>query len=261
MEHRSRPGRWSPTSATWDDALDINVYGEVVHHLNDLGAVITQAGHGTSQQGFQAEWREIGLFIFDGDLLSHYELFDEADLDGAIQKFEQLSTPAPTAENSASKVAERFMSHYAKGDWGAIAEILASNFASDDRRRVVGAGIRQGPDAQIEDMRAMTDLAITKITATAVAVRGERLCSFEPPTDPDQGPGVILTEVLAIVEIDTEERVFALISFDHDDIDAAFEELDTRYGAGEAATHAHTWSMITQTQAAYNQREIPDDYR
>ena len=32
--------------------------------------------------------------------------------------------------------------------------------------------------------------------------------------------------------------------FDLDDIDAAFEELDARYLAGEAAAHAHTWSVI-----------------
>ena len=89
----------------WDDAPDINVYSEVVHRLNNLGAVITQVGHGTSQQGFQAEWREIGIFTFDGDLLSRYELFDEADLVTALARFDQLSRPAPRLENAASQVA------------------------------------------------------------------------------------------------------------------------------------------------------------
>ena len=31
--------------------------------------------------------------------------------------------------------------------------------------------------------------------------------------------------------------------FDLDDFDAAFEELDARYLAGEAAAHAQTWSL------------------
>ncbi len=35
--------------------------------------------------------------------------------------------------------------------------------------------------------------------------------------------------------------------FDPDDIDAAFEELDARYLAGEAAAHARTWSAVTQS--------------
>ena len=86
---------------------DIHVYVEVVHRLDNLGAVITQAGHGTSQEGFQAEWREIGIFVFDGDLLSRYELFDEADLDAALARFDELQPQAPRLENAASQV-QRF---------------------------------------------------------------------------------------------------------------------------------------------------------
>ena len=43
--------------------------------------------------------------------------------------------------------------------------------------------------------------------------------------------------------------------FDPDDIDAAFEELDARYVAGEAAAHAHTWSVMARVYAALNRRE------
>ena len=45
--------------------------------------------------------------------------------------------------------------------------------------------------------------------------------------------------------------------FDLDDIDAAFEELDARYLAGEAAAHAHTWSVIAGAYAALNRHELP----
>ena len=47
-----------------------------------------------------------------------------------------------------------------------------------------------------------------------------------------------------IVEVDADDRIAARIWFDVDDIDAAFEELDTRYLAGEAAAHSHTWSLV-----------------
>ncbi len=64
-------------------------------------------------------------------------------------------------------------------------------------------------------------------------------------------------EVLTIVEIDADDRIVARVAFDADDIDAAFEELDARYLAGEAAAHAHTWSVIARTYAAFNRRELP----
>ena len=41
----------------------------------------------------------------DGDLISRCELFDEADLDTALAKFEQLNRPAPPLENAATRVA------------------------------------------------------------------------------------------------------------------------------------------------------------
>ncbi len=63
--------------------------------------------------------------------------------------------------------------------------------------------------------------------------------------------------MLGIVEIDADDRIVARIVFDPDDIDAAIEELDARYLAGEAAPYAHTWSVITRFNAAFNRREIP----
>ena len=35
------------------------MYIEAVHRLNDLGAVVTLAAHGTSHEGFDAEWRAV----------------------------------------------------------------------------------------------------------------------------------------------------------------------------------------------------------
>ncbi len=64
------------------------------------------------------------------------------------------------------------------------------------------------------------------------------------------------TEMLAIGEIDADERLVASVTFDLDEIDAAFAELDARYIAGEAAAHAHTWSVIARTTAAFNRHEI-----
>ena len=68
--------------------------------------------------------------------------------------------------------------------------------------------------------------------------------------------------MLNIVEIDADERIAARVTFDPDDIDAAFAELDARYLAGEAAAHAHTWSVIAadlrRVQPARTPATTPD---
>ena len=67
-------------------------YIEAVHQLRALGAVVTQTSHGTSQDGFNAEWRGSALFTVEGDLISRFEVFDEADLDAAIARFDSSAT-------------------------------------------------------------------------------------------------------------------------------------------------------------------------
>ena len=67
--------------------------------------------------------------------------------------------------------------------------------------------------------------------------------------------------MLGIVEIDADERIAALVVFDLDDFDAAIAELDARYLAGEAAAHAHTWSVIAEAYAAINRHELPRQRR
>ncbi len=228
-----------------------------MHRLSSLGAVFTHAESGTSQEGFDAEWREVALLTVEGDLINRCELFDEADIDAALARFDELSRPTPRLENAASRVEERCQAYFAQRDWDALAELMAEDMFADDRRRVVGAGVRRGRDAEVENLRAWADVGVKNISSDAVAIRGRRLVlSRVRLTGRDQRPDAFHTEVLRIVEIDADERIVARIAFDLDDTDAAFAELDARYLAGEAAEHAHTWSVITRAYAALNRREL-----
>jgi hypothetical protein len=57
--------------------------------------VVTHVGAGTSKEGFDAEWRMINVVVVDGDLISRSEMFDEADIDTALARFDELNRPAP----------------------------------------------------------------------------------------------------------------------------------------------------------------------
>ena len=98
--------------------------------------------HGTSQEGFDAEWRVINLLTVEGDLINRCEMFDEADLDAALARFDELHPPAPQLENAASRGYERYLAHFAARDWDAMAEMLADDIShgrSSSRRE------RRGP--------------------------------------------------------------------------------------------------------------------
>ena len=186
---------------------DIRTYVEVVHRLSDLGAVCTHVGHGISREGFDAEWRGIDLLTVTGDSVNRCEVFDEADLDAALAKFEQLSRPAPQLENAASQVTGRFLACFAAREWDAMPQIWATDFSYDDRRRLVGSGVRHSGDAHLTDMRASADLWTADVTPTVMAIRGERLvlARLRFPGR-DQGPEAFVIDVLGIIEINADER-------------------------------------------------------
>jgi hypothetical protein len=71
-----------------------SIYAEAVHQLSDLGAVVTLVSKGTSYDGFDGEWRMTSVFTVEGELISRCEMFDEADLDAALARFDELDRPA-----------------------------------------------------------------------------------------------------------------------------------------------------------------------
>ena len=65
----------------------------------------------------------IDVFTVEGDLLNRCEIFDEADLDAALARFDELSRQTPRLENAASRVYDRFKTCFAARDWDALTEI------------------------------------------------------------------------------------------------------------------------------------------
>ena len=249
--------------ATWDVASDVTVYVETVHRVSDLGAVFTHAGKGTSQAGFEAEWRTVDIMTVQGDLISRVDLFDEADLDAAIARFDELSRPAPHLENTASRIYVRFNAYLAARDWDAMSEMIADDVRDDDRRRVVSGGIQRGRDAQIANLRAVVDVGVKNIELVVIATRGERLalCRARVSGGARRAEAFSL-EMLSIVEIDTENRIAAAIQFDLDAIDAAFARtrhpLRRRRSGRHIRTRGRLWWWPRGHQPARNTCKAPD---
>jgi len=151
-------------------------------------------------------------------------------------------------------VEQRFLTYFGSRNWDAIAELIADDFSMDDRRPTVNAGVRHGRDAEIASLRAIAHVGVTSMTlSTVIAIRGGRLALGCYCVSDSWGE----TKALCVLEINAENQIVARVGFDPDDLDAAFEELDARYLAGEAAAHSHTWSVIAGTYGRFNRHEFP----
>ena len=127
--------------AFWDITSEARIDVATVHRLTNLGAVVAHATHATSQEGVEVESGELIILMVDGDLLSRCEIFNEADLDAALTRFEELH-PTDAATGKCGKPSgERFWKYFAARDWDAIGRDTGRrHLLSDDRRRVVNGG-------------------------------------------------------------------------------------------------------------------------
>jgi hypothetical protein len=204
-----------------------------------------------------AEWRSVDLLTVEGDLINRIEIFDEADLDAALARFDELQPHARRLENAASAKHARLTACVATRDWNGLSEILADDIAIDDRRRVVNSGITYGRDAAVANMAGVIDVGLTNVSSTVIATRGDRLDLCRTRVSGEDRPEAFQVEFLSVVEVDADQLIVARILFDPEDIDSAFEELDARYMAGEAAPYARTWSAMARTCAVFDRGELP----
>src|SRR6202012_3447575 len=210
---------------------------------------------GTDAHGNELQWGRTFLFLANGPRV---EVYEEDFVDAALARFEELRPQVRRLANAASQAGERSSAHFAARDWDALAKVVADDIVTDDRRRVANAGIRHGRDADIANLQATTDAGFTYMAPVVIAARGERLILARTRVSGGDGvSGEFIAETLGVVEINSHNQVAAIVVFELDDFESALAELDARYLAGEAAPHAHTWSVITAGHAALNRNQMP----
>src|SRR5262249_44229672 len=91
-----------------------------------------------------------------------------------------------------------------------------------------------------------------------IAIRGSHLSlSRECYRDTEDADRPIAVELLRLTEVGEGGFAHDNVTFDPDDINGAFEELDARYLAGEGSAHSHAWSLISGTYAGFNRHQLP----
>lgn len=261
VDHRSGAGITSGDLKAYlavalQDTKDNHLYVEAVHRLSEVGAVITHVAKGFSSEGLGLEWRIVDVLTVEGNLLDRCEMFDEDDVDAALARLDELSGAASGLQNTATRCYRRWLDKYVARDWQNMSEMLSDGVIHDDRRRVVNGGVQLGREAVLTNMKAIAAVGVTNIEPSVIATRGDRLALVRQRVSGDKRPSAFGSEILSVVEVDSHHRFACGVAFDPDDIDAAVFELDARFVAGEGASYANIWSLVTQAYAAFNRHEL-----
>ena len=210
-------------------------------------------------EGFDAEWRIIQLLTVEGDLVNRCEIFDEADLDAALARFDELSRPAPRLENAASRVDERFRrtSRPATGTrwprcWPTTSPptiVVGSSTPGSDavgmpRSRTCGRSPTSGsrtsrrPSLRPAGERLALESHPLRRPRPAARVRSTPRCSTSSRSTPTSGSWHASCSTPTTSTPPSRNST-----------------PDT--SPAKRPTHAHTWSVIARAYAALNRHEIP----
>jgi hypothetical protein len=192
-------------------------------------------------------------------LISRVEYFPEQALDDALARYAELAaaadadgppaSDAPWLDNHAVRTWRRFEELFAARDWVAFGALFSADSVFEDRRRGMAWEIR-GRDNRVRNVRVLGEDLGAAVTAWApLAVRGERLGLFRIVFGSE---GETVTELLQIDEYDEDGLLAVTITFDADDLDAAFAELDERYAATLGPQAAAVVRGGSQLLGAYN---------
>jgi hypothetical protein len=221
--------------AGWNVTPNFGIYVETVHRIGESAAVLTHRASGTSSSGFDAEWRTLSVVTIKDGLIDHCELFDEADLDAALARFEELDRRAPQLDNAAVRCWRRAADAINRRDLQAFLSEAAPHARWEDRRRLLSA---EG-EALPEVVRAVFEMSAGwHIDTDVVAIRGSHLAltrdTYRDRTDP---LSPVTLEQLTLMEVGDDGIGRTLILFDPDDIHAALAELTSRWIASGVVAH------------------------
>jgi ketosteroid isomerase-like protein len=215
----------------WELAPNVEIEGAVLRR-DRHGSVSVTRTFGTLAEGGTFENLYVSVTIVERGRVARSELFEPEDVDAALARFAELRPdPLRIPSNSATRAAERFWECIDRRDWDALRDLCAPIVWEDRRRLIRTTGDR---DLVIANCKLISR-AGSVVSRTLLATAGDRLQLHRLAfTGPLGGP-IFDTEVLDLIEVDSEGRVVALITIDPDDRRAASLEMLERHARSDEA--------------------------
>ncbi|HTO07323.1 MAG TPA: nuclear transport factor 2 family protein [Myxococcota bacterium] len=196
--------------------------------------------------------RRRALVVFDSDALD--EALAELGRRHALGESLGGGAPVLRIENAASRSLESFGRAWEARDWTACVALIAPDFRCEDRRGLMQLELDRAQFLAF--MRELYDTIESQLPNVILATRGQRLALARLRySGSGDTVGASESENLAVVEVDEHGQRTAMVRFDSEELEEAYDELERRYASGEAAPFPTTRDTLRRLESATAARD------
>jgi hypothetical protein len=198
----------------------------------------------------------IDIFAVEHGRLSRCEVFDEADLDAALARFDELSRPTLSFGNAATRTWARVAHAFNLRDVDGLLALASADHRYEDRRKglrdvVEGPGRRKALNAMFEAAPLSWRMEVEPI-----AVRGSRLSLTRARyRDIDDADRPIAVELLHVMQLGDDDLMQETVIFDPEDINDACAELTGRWIASGDVAYPEVIETVDRINATINRHD------
>jgi class 3 adenylate cyclase/ketosteroid isomerase-like protein len=188
---------------------------------------------GRTRDGSDVEFAMYTLQHVKSGSIVRVEFYGPDQRDAALARVRELAG-SEGIRNRATEVTADILDAFRRRDWDAIVAMAHPDATGEDRRLVIGGGLRsEGRDAFLQVWRGMAEIGVREVPSTVLAIRGDLLTlQLGHP-----GGAAGYDDALFVHEIHPDGRYLGGSVFSISDADAAYDFLDERYLAGEGSQH------------------------
>lgn len=222
--------------------------------LSSDGGVFELRWSGHDRAGNPVEGRSIDIIMLRRGLIARREQYPTEELPRALARFEELTRHAAPSvpDNAAGRSMRLRIDHLNERRLEAFVSLHAPGWRGVDRRAGLAAEF-----AGHEGLRTHAQSIVgIRAEAEVLAVRGDRFALVRTHYTSPQRDGFEI-DVLSVEQVGEDGLVTWSMSFDPDDLDAAFDELDKLYMAGEGAGATEIIAAGAELMRAMNTRDWP----
>ena len=235
-----------------DQVSSVKNFGSVLRWLSPTCFVALGNIRATGADGEQYEWVRIYVAEFRDGLLASMRQFEDEESAFAYTE-SSLRVPATrlAVSNRASATGSALIADLNAKDIDAAVARYSEQLVYADRRSVGGALVTDFPSVRLGVEVGCTQYSTFE--GAPLAVRGDNLVLGWARFSDERGN---LTSAFELLELGDDGRIIFNATFDDDDFEGAYRELEKRYYAGEGAEFAEPGLVLAEYITVKNRGDL-----